>query len=169
MPSFNIDMEELAALDLGAHTCPQCNSTKNSSLTSSKSTIIEKNTVSNSQKTLAGGTTSTGHILLRTSAERIPREGYLVAADREADSDLILSSSVMRKQHRNYDVYIMNEKLSHEQAAEQGTIRIKVRGQHREFRIENQRIMAGALVNLPVSTGRYKYLPNSSPTKRISS
>ena len=167
MPSFNIDMEELAALDLGAHTCPQCNSTKNSSLTSSKSTIIEKIPFQTPGKHLQVVQQTLDKYFCELVREDSP-EGYLVVADGEADSNLILSSSVMRKQHRNYDVYIMNEKLSHEQAAEQGTIRIKVRGQHWEFRIENQRIMAGALVNLPVSTGRYKYLPNSNLTKRIS-
>jgi hypothetical protein len=50
---------------------------------------------------------------------------YCVVADEETDSNAILSNSVMRKQRRNHDIYLMKDKLSLEQAVEQGAIRVE--------------------------------------------
>ena len=52
-------------------------------------------------------------------------EEYCVVADEETDSNAILSNSVMRKQRRNHDIYLMKDKLSLEQAVEQGAIRVE--------------------------------------------
>ncbi len=96
-------------------------------------------------------------------------EEYCVVADEETDTNARLRNSVMSKQRRNHDIYLMRNKLSLKQAVEQGAIRVKIGGQHGESRIENQRIIAGESVKTPVATSRYKYLPNSNLTKRISS
>jgi hypothetical protein len=50
---------------------------------------------------------------------------YCVVADEETDSNAILSNSVMSKQRRNHDIYLMKDKLSLEQAVEQGAIRVE--------------------------------------------
>jgi uncharacterized protein (DUF1015 family) len=99
--------------------------------------------------------------------EDSPEESCVVA-DEETDSNVILSNSVMRKQRRNHDIYLMKGKISIKRAVEQGAIRVKIGSQGRESRMENQRIIAGPIVNPPVGTGRYKYLPNSNLTKRTS-
>ncbi|WP_256299320.1 hypothetical protein [Haloarchaeobius salinus] len=52
-------------------------------------------------------------------------EEYCVVADEETDSNAILSNSVMRKQRRNHDIYLMKDKLSLEQAVEKGAIRVE--------------------------------------------
>lgn len=52
-------------------------------------------------------------------------EGYCVVGNEETDTYAILRNSVMSKQPRNHDIYLMNDKLSHKQTIEQGEIRIE--------------------------------------------
>lgn len=49
---------------------------------------------------------------------------YCVVAGEETDTNAILRNSVMSKQRRNHDIYLMKDKLSLEQAVEQGAIRV---------------------------------------------
>lgn len=96
-------------------------------------------------------------------------EECCVVADEETDTNAILRNSVMSKQRRNHDIYLMKCKLSLNQAVEQGAIRRKIGGQHGESRVKNQQIIAGAIIKAPVGTSRYKYLANSNISKRIPS
>jgi hypothetical protein len=50
---------------------------------------------------------------------------YCVVIERDTDSSDILRSSVMREQWRQYDVFLMKDKLSVEQAVEHGGTRLK--------------------------------------------
>jgi hypothetical protein len=52
-------------------------------------------------------------------------EEYCVVADEETDTNAILRNSVMSKQRRNHDIYLMKNKLSLKQAGEQGAIRVE--------------------------------------------
>lgn len=52
-------------------------------------------------------------------------EEYCVVATEETDSNTLLSNSVMRKQRRNHDIYLMKDKLSLRQAVERGAIRVE--------------------------------------------
>jgi len=51
-------------------------------------------------------------------------EEYCVVADEETDTNAILRNPVMSKQRRNHDIYLMKNKLSLKQVVEQGAIRV---------------------------------------------
>jgi len=52
-------------------------------------------------------------------------EEYCVVAGEETDTNAILRYSVMSKQRRNYDIYLMKDKISLKQTVEQGAIRVE--------------------------------------------
>ena len=52
-------------------------------------------------------------------------EEYCVVADKETDTNAILRNSVMSKQRRNYDNYLMKDKIPLKQPVEQGAIRVE--------------------------------------------
>jgi len=52
-------------------------------------------------------------------------EEYCVVADEETDTNAILRNSVMSKQRRNHDIYLMKNKLSLKQAVEQGATQVE--------------------------------------------
>jgi len=98
-----------------------------------------------------------------------PLEEYCVVVDKETDTSAIVRNTVMSKQRRSHDIHLMKNKLSLKKQLNKTQFGLKNRSQHGECRMENQRIIAGPIVKKPVGTSRYKYLPNSNLTKRISS
>jgi hypothetical protein len=50
---------------------------------------------------------------------------YCVVVDKKSDSSNILRNSVMRKEKRQHEVIVMNDKLSKKQAIEQGAVNIE--------------------------------------------
>lgn len=55
-------------------------------------------------------------------------EDYCVAAEKEADSSSILRNSVMREHRKRHEIFLMKDKLSVEQAVEQGATRLEKSG-----------------------------------------
>jgi hypothetical protein len=59
-------------------------------------------------------------------------EEYCVVADEETDTNAILRNSVMSKQRRGHDIYLMKDKLSLKQAVEQGVVQVEQSEVYRE-------------------------------------
>jgi len=125
MPSFNVDMEEITAFDFGntylftvyfdeEQLFNQLEKYYNSDKYRFK---VPEEDLEEVQQTLDS-------YFYELVIEDSPEE-YCVVADEETDSNAILSNSVMRKQRRNHDIYLMKDKLSLEQAVEQGAIRVE--------------------------------------------
>ncbi len=125
MPSFNVDMEEITAFDFGntylftayfdeEQLFNQLEKYYNRDKYRFK---VPEEDLEEVQQTLDS-------YFYELVIEDSPEE-YCVVADEETDSNAILSNSVMRKQRRNHDIYLMKDKLSLEQAVEKGAIRVE--------------------------------------------
>ena len=125
MPSFNVDMEEITAFDSGntylftayfdeEQLFNQLEKYYNRDKYRFK--VPEKD-LEEVQQTLDN---YFYELVIEDSSEE-----YCVVADEETDSNATLSNSVMRKRRGNHDIYLMKNKLSLEQAVEQGAIRVE--------------------------------------------
>ena len=125
MPSFNVDMEEITAFDFGntylftayfdeEQLFNQLEKYYNRDKYRFK--VPEKD-LEEVQQTLDN---YFYELVIEDSSEE-----YCVVADEETDSNATLSNSVMRKRRGNHDIYLMKNKLSLEQAVEQGAIRVE--------------------------------------------
>lgn len=125
MPSFNVDTEEITAFDFGntyvftAYFDEEqlFNQLKKYYNRDKYRFKVPEEDLEEVQQTL-------DNYFYELVLEDSPEE-YCVVADEETDSNAILSNSVMRKQRRNHDIYLMKNKLSLEQAVEQGAIRVE--------------------------------------------
>lgn len=125
MPSFNVDMEEITAFDFGntylftAYFDEEqlFNQLKKYYNRDKYRFKVPEEDLEEVQQTLDS-------YFYELVIEDSPEE-YCVVADEETDSNAILSNSVMRKQRRNHDIYLMKDKLSLEQAVEKGAIRVE--------------------------------------------
>lgn len=123
MPRFNVDTEEITAFDLGntylftAYFDEEqlFNQLKKHYNKNKYRFKVPEEDLKEVQQTLDN--------FYKLVLEESPEE-YCVVADEETDSNAILSNSVMRKQRRNHDIYLMKDKLSLEQAVEKGSIRV---------------------------------------------